>query len=65
MKSKSFERLLFDVLNSKDTEVKKLMHSLESKGYFKLNKTQKKIIQKDFVAFRATDKETKKTIKKW
>ena len=62
--SSNFERLLFDVLNSKDTEVKKLMHSLESKGYFKLNKTQKKIIKKDFVAFRATDKETKKTIKK-
>ena len=62
--SSNFERLLFYVLNSKDKEVKKLMNNLETKGYFKLTKTQKKIIQKDFAAFKVTNKETKKTIKK-
>ena len=62
--SSNFERLLFYVLKSNDSEVKKLMHNLEIKGYFKLNKNQKKIIQKDFAAFKVTNKETKKTIKK-
>jgi threonine synthase len=62
--SSNFERLLFYVLNSKDTEVKKLMYSLETKGYFKLTKNQKNIIQKDFAAFKVTNKETKKIIKK-
>jgi threonine synthase len=62
--SSNFERLLFYVLNSRDTEVKKLMSNLEIKGYFKLTKSQKKIIQKDFVAFKVSNKETKKTIKK-
>ena len=61
--SSNFERLLFYVLNSKDTEVKKLMNDLEIKGYFKLTKKQKKIIQKDFAAFKVTNKETKKIIK--
>ncbi len=62
--SSNFERLLFYVLNSRDLEVKKLMNNLETKGYFKLNKIQKKIIQKDFSAFKVTNKETKKIIKK-
>ena len=62
--SSNFERLLFYVLNSKDVEVKKLMNNLETKGYFKLNRSQKKMIQKDFAAFKVTNKETKKIIKK-
>ena len=62
--SSNFERLLFYVLNSKDKEVKKLMNNLETKGYFKLTKTQKEIIQRDFAAFKVTNNETKKTIKK-
>jgi len=61
--SSNFERLLFYVLNLRDTEVKKLMNNLETKGYFKLTKAQKKIIQKDFSAFKVTNKDTKKTIK--
>ena len=62
--SSNFERLLFYILNSKDTEVKKLMYSLETKGYFRLSKNQKKIIQEDFAAFKVTNEETKKIIKK-
>jgi len=62
--SSNFERLLFYVLNSKDSDVRKLMNSLETKGFFKLTLKQKKIIQKDFSAFKVTNKETKKTIKK-
>jgi threonine synthase len=62
--SSNFERLLFYILNSRDFEVKKLMHNLETKGYFKLTRKQKKIIQKDFSAFKVTNKETKKIIKK-
>jgi threonine synthase len=62
--SSNFERLLFYVLNSKDNEVKKLMHNLETKGHFKINKFQKKIIQKDFAAFKVSNKETIQTIKK-
>tara|TARA_B110000259_G_scaffold57312_1_gene67712 strand:- start:1290 stop:1760 length:471 start_codon:yes stop_codon:yes gene_type:complete len=62
--SSNFERLLFYVLHSRDSEVKKLMHNLETKGYFKLTKHQKNIIQKDFVAFKVTNEETKKIIKK-
>jgi threonine synthase len=61
--SSNFERLLFYVLNSKDTEVKKLMNNLETKGYFTLSKSQKKIIQKDFAACKVSNKETKKVIK--
>jgi threonine synthase len=62
--SSNFERLLFYVLNSKDKEVKKLMHSLETKGFFRLTKNHKKIIQKDFAAFKVSNEETRKTIKK-
>ena len=62
--SSNFERLLFYVLDSKDSEVKKLMNNLEEKGYFKLTSKQIKIIQKDFSAFKVTNKEIKKIIKK-
>ena len=62
--SSNFERLLFYVVNSNDTEVKKLMHNLETKGSFKLTKNQRKIIQKDFSAFKVTNAETKKIIKR-
>ena len=61
--SSNFERLLFYVLNSKDTEVKKLMNNLETKGYFTLSKSQKKTIQKDFAACKVSNKEIKKVIK--
>ena len=62
--SSNFERLLFYVLNSKDLEVKKLMNNLEHKGYFKIKSKQKKLIQKNFSAFKVSNKETKKIIKK-
>ena len=62
--SSNFERLLFYVLNSKDLEVKKLMNNLETKGSFKLTPKQRKIVQKDFSAFKVTNKETKNIIKK-
>jgi len=62
--SSNFERLLFYVLNSRDIEVKKLMNNLETKGSFKLNSNQRKIIQKDFSAFKVTNAETKKIIKR-
>jgi len=62
--SSNFERLLFYAVNSKDNEVKKLMYNLETKGFFKLTPKQKKIIQKDFTAFKVTNTETKKIIKK-
>ncbi|MDC0426913.1 threonine synthase [Pelagibacteraceae bacterium] len=61
--SSNFERLLFYVLNSKDTEVKKLMNNLETKGYFVLSKSQKNVIQKDFAACKVSNKEIKKVIK--
>jgi threonine synthase len=62
--SSNFERLLFYTVNSKDTEVKKLMNNLETKGFFKLTSKQKKLIQKDFSALKVTNTETKKIIKK-
>ena len=62
--SSNFERLLFNVLDSKHLEVKKLMNNLEQKGYSKLTSKQIKIIQKDFSAFKVTNKEIKKIIKK-
>jgi threonine synthase len=62
--SSNFERLLFYVLKSKDKEVKKLMNNLETKGSFKLTSNQRKIIQKDFSAFKVTNAETKKIIKR-
>ena len=62
--SSNFERLLFYAVNSKDAEVKRLMKNLEMKGFFKLTFKQKKIIQKDFSAFKVTNLETKKIIKR-
>ena len=62
--SSNFERLLFYVVNSKDTKVKKLMNNLETKGFFKLTLKQQKIIQRNFSAFKATNTETKKIIKR-
>jgi len=60
--SSNFERLLFHVLNS-DTKVKKMMTGLKINGYFKLDKKIIKKIKKDFLAFKTTNQETKKTIK--
>ena len=62
--SSNFERLLFYVLKSNDIEVKKLMNNLETKSFFRLSTSQKKLIQKDFAAVKVTNKETKKIIKK-
>ena len=62
--SSNFERLLFYILNSKDVEVIRLMNNLETKGSFKLTLAQRKIIQKDFSAFKVTNAETKKIIKR-
>jgi threonine synthase len=62
--SSNFERLLFYAVGSKDLEVKKLMNNLETKGSFKLTYKQKNIIQKDFSAFKVTNKEIRKIIKR-
>jgi threonine synthase len=40
------------------------MNNLETKGSFKLTSNQRKIIQKDFSAFKVTNAETKKIIKR-
>ena len=40
------------------------MNNLETKGSFKLTPKQRKIVQKDFSAFKVTDIEIKKIIKK-
>ena len=62
--SSNFERLLFYVLNSK-AEVKKLMNNLETKGSFKLTSNQRKIIQKDFSAFKVPTQKQKKLSKEY
>jgi len=61
--SSNFERLLFDVLDSNDNEVKNLMKNLSSKGSFELNEEVIKNIKKSFVAEKVNDKETLETIK--
>jgi threonine synthase len=63
--SSNFERLLFYVLNSKDTEVKKLMNNLETKGYFKLTKNQKKKFKKTSQHLKLQTKKPKKLLKRY
>ena len=55
---------LSTILKSKDREVKKLMNNLETKGSFKLTSNQRKIIQKDFSAFKDEQIDPKKIIKR-
>ena len=61
--SSNFERLLFDVLNSDDSKVTKLMKNLNSEGFFKLTKEEVEIVKKDFYAEKTDDGETKNIIK--
>ena len=61
--SSNFERLLFDVLNEDDKQVKIFMNDLKSKGSFSLNQEQLAFIKKDFIAKKINDKETIEIIK--
>ena len=61
--SSNFERLLFYVLKEDDKKLSSLMSQLSSKGSFRLDEEEKKIIKKDFCAYKITDKETLEIIK--
>ena len=46
----NFERLLFDLVKEDDKKVSSYMKQLSTKGNFKLNSEELKILQKDFIA---------------
>ena len=56
--SSNFERLLFNIVGEDDKRVSLLMNDLSSKGFFKLNKEEVEIIQKDFYAEKINNKDT-------
>ena len=56
--SSNFERLLFNIAGEDDKRVSLLMNDLSSKGFFKLNKEEVEIIQKDFYAEKINNKDT-------
>ena len=59
----NFERLLFDILNSDDQKVSKLMKSLNETGFFKLEKDELKKIKENFAAEKINDADTLRIIK--
>ena len=59
----NFERLLFDVLNSDDQKVSKLMKDLNDNGFFKLEKDELKKIKENFSAEKINDADTLRIIK--
>ncbi len=59
----NFERLLFDVLNSDDQKVSKLMKNLNGKGLFQLEKHELKKIRENFSAEKISDADTLRIIK--
>ena len=59
----NFERLLFDILNSDDQKVSKLMKSLNETGLFKLEKDEIKKIKENFAAEKINDADTLRIIK--
>ena len=59
----NFERLLFDVLNSDDQKVSKLMQNLNENGYFQLEKEELKKIRENFSAEKINDTDTLRIIK--
>ncbi len=59
----NFERLLFDVLNSDDQKVSKLMKDLNDNGFFKLEKDELKKIRENFSAEKINDADTLRIIK--
>ena len=59
----NFERLLFDILNSDDQKVSKLMKSLNETGFFKLEKDELKKIKENFTAEKINDADTLRIIK--
>ena len=62
--SSNFERLLFDILDGDDKKVLSLMNDLTTKGFFKLDQKEIKIIKKDFCSEKISDEETLAIIKK-
>ena len=63
--SSNFERLLFDIVDGDDKKVFSLMNDLTTKGFFKLDQKEIKIIKKDFCAEKINDEETLNIIKKF
>ena len=61
--SSNFERLLFDILDGDDKKLSSLMNDLTTKGFFKLDEKEIKIIKKDFSAEKINDDETLSIIK--
>ena len=61
--SSNFERLLFDILDGDDKKLSSLMNDLTTKGFFKLDEKEIKIIKKDFFAEKINDDETLSIIK--
>ena len=59
----NFERLLFDILNSDDQKVSKLMKSLNETGFFKLEKDELKKVKENFAAEKINDADTLRIIK--
>ena len=54
----NFERLLYYILDEKDSRVESLMNDLASKSLFNLEKKEINKIKKDFEAVKVTDEET-------
>ena len=54
----NFERLLYYILDEKDSRVESLMKDLASKNLFNLEKKEINKIKKDFEAVKVTDEET-------
>ena len=61
--SSNFERLLFDVVGQDDKKVNLMMKDLATKGFFKLNSKEVKVIKKNFCAEKINDKDTLSIIK--
>jgi threonine synthase len=59
----NFERLLFNILNKEDNQVRDLMNNLNEKGSFKLDDKAINEIKKDFEAVKISDEKTLSIIK--
>ena len=59
----NFERLLFDILDSDDQKVSKLMNNLTENGFFKLEEKELKKIRENFASVKINDADTLRIIK--
>jgi len=59
----NFERLVFDVCSCDSNETLKLMNDLNTRGEFKLEKEELKIIKENFLSESLSEEETKSVIK--